>query len=989
MARKEDVSRVRLEVDGKQGINELGKLEMKAKELKVDIRAAKKGTEEYIQSNKALKEVESRISAVRKELGLSGMTMRQLTTYQRDLRKELSNTATAGTQRYRELQAEIQRVNNTIRQQRAELNGTAGFWNKMSKEVKQFGMLALGYLGATALLGQVQNMVDGSAKLSDALSDVQKTTQLTDKELSNMAKNLKQMDTRTPRKELLGLAEIAGRLGIQGSKDIEGFVRAADKINVALGDVLGDPEKVMRAIGKLTNTFGVAEKFGIEDALIRVGSAINELGMASTASEAYMVEFTKRLGGIAPLAKISIENVLGLGATLDSLGQTSEVSSTALSKLFIGMAKNADKYAKFAKMEVKDFVDLMNTDANEAFLRMLEGVKDNSNGIVELAGTLGELGQDGGRVVGVLGTLANNVEEVRRQQEISNKAFSEGTSVINEFNLKNENMAANLAKVQKWLAQLFVNSNVMNGLNSFVGAWAKWIQIPVAKKLEEERMSMNKLYLQIISTNEGSQDRIKLIDELKSRYPSLLKNINSETVTNQELAAAVKQVNEQLINKIILQEKEESIQDQRERVAKQQIAVFKQEDELREKAIKLSEKYNFSILEGVPPLEQFTDALTKATAAQGVTGQMFRGRAFNDVANFSQGISQLAVKYNLLNNAEGLNNKLLDEKNSLMERLGINLLDEPTGTSFNPGGDDDDPETPSYIPKAENTEKELEKLAKQWEDFQKKILSIKREQELLQMEDEEREKSRISERYLELETELAQHLQNKSLTKEEFAVKALELEELREFELSEVTNKYREKEKQERIDAEKLISEATMEERALAELKIEQHYDKLVELAKKFGIDETDINAQRLIAQNDLAKKYRDDEIKAEAEKFALKKQMAMDFASVATGVMGLVANFSGETAQFDRTMAIAKAAINSGEAIANMIKMFSATSLTPIDLAAKIAAGTGIILANINAAYRTINRTTIPTAPTAPDVTSVTPSKGRGSSVAPRKSFY
>src|SRR5690606_5066215 len=142
-------------------------------------------------------------------------------------------------------------------------------------------------------------------------------------------------------------------------------------------------------LGKLTDTFGIQAAYGIEDSLIRVGSAINELGMASTANEGYMVDFAKRLGGVAPLAKISIQNILGLGATLDSLGQTSEVSSTALSKLFLKMASNADTYAKYAKMEVADFVKLLNEDANEAFIRSLEGVQDNSQGITELAETLG------------------------------------------------------------------------------------------------------------------------------------------------------------------------------------------------------------------------------------------------------------------------------------------------------------------------------------------------------------------------------------------------------------------------------------------------------------------------------------------------------------------------------------------------------------------------------------------------------------------------
>jgi TP901 family phage tail tape measure protein len=749
---KEDKSRVRLEIDGKQAINQLGKLEMEAKQLTIDIKNAKKGTDEYISANKQLNEVKTKISAVRKELGLTGMTMTQLTRYQRDLRNELVNTTTAGTRRYKELQMELQKVNATIRQQRAELNGTAGFFNQIGKEIKAFGMVALGYLGAGAFLGQVQSMVQGSARLSDELADVQKTTGLTDAELGKLNRTLKEMDTRTPRSELRGLAEIAGRLGLKGTKDIEGFVNAADKINVALGDVLGDPEKVMRELGKLTSTFGITQEFGIEDALLKVGSAINELGMASTANEGYLVEFTKRMGGIAPLANISIENILGLGATLDSLGQTSEVSSTALSKLFIGMAKNAEAFAKQAQMPVEDFVKLLNEDANEAFLKVLEGVKGNSAGLVELAATLGDVGQDGGRVVGVLGTLANNTETLRKQQEISNKAFKEGTSVVNEFNLKNENMAANLAKVQKWLAGLFVNSRVMEGLNAFIGGWAKWLQMPISRQLENERIALNSLYAQIITTNEGTEDRIKLINELKNKYPELLKNINSETVTNQELSKAVKAVNEQLINKIIIQQEEEKIQKQAKVVADQRIKVAKTELELREQAVALSEKYKFSLKEGVTPLEQFTDAIKRSTDAQGVSSQMMRGRLFNDVSNFSQKVNELTKMYSNLSSAETFHSTISEKKNELMEKLNISTIDMMTS----------------------------------FEKYQEKVTEASNDREYQELKNQEAEIFFVQQKYAVLEGELKQHLDNQLISTEQYEKELERIQGFKKGEFAEI-----------------------------------------------------------------------------------------------------------------------------------------------------------------------------------------------------------
>jgi TP901 family phage tail tape measure protein len=984
---KEDISRVRVQVDGKQAINELGKLEMEAKELKIDMKGAKRNTDEYVAANKKLNEVSNRIKQVREQLGLAGMTMGQLIRYQKDLTREYTYGATQGTQRYKELQIEIRRVNDAIRSQRAELNGTKGFFAGLSKEIKSFGVLALGYLGAGAFLGQVQSMIQGSAKLSDELSDVQKTTGLTDKELSQLSQTLKNMDTRTPRSELRGLAEIAGRLGIKGVKDIEGFVSAADKINVALGDVLGDPEKVMRELGKLTSTFGVTQEFGIEQGLLKVGSAINELGMASTANEGYLVEFTKRMGGIAPLAKISIENVLGLGATLDSLGQTSEVSSTALSKLFIAMAKNSEAFARFAKMEGKDFVKLMNEDANEAFLRVLEGVKSSSNGITELAATLGDLGQDGGRVVGVLGTLANNTETLRKQQEIANNAFREGTSVINEFNLKNENMAANLAKVQKWIAGLFINSSVMESLNSFVSLWAKWIQIPISQKLEDERMQLNKLYSQIITTNEGTAERVKLINELKSMYPELLKNINADTVSNHELSLAVKAVNEQLVNKLILQKQNEKIEDQLNVIATRKEKVFEREDSLREQAIRLSEKYNFELKQGVSNLEQFTDAAEQAEKSQGKMGQMLRGRLFNDVANFKQGINQLVAAYENLNTAENFGTKMSEERNELMKRLGINLDEfksaDPFGGTDPVEPDNNDP----VVPDPNIAAQKFIDLEKLWQDYLAKVDKTRRDFELSQLDADEREKERVKEKYHQLELDLASHFEKKAISEQEFTLRLKELEELRNMEIAAIEDKYRQQQEAKKLAAEQKITEATMGERELAELKINQHYDSLLELARQFGIDETGIHEQRLKALDELASKYRQKEIQEEIDKYAAKKQMVMDFASAATGMIGLVANFTGEVAAYDRAIAIAKAAINSGEAIANMVKMFSSTSFTPIQLAARIAAGTGIILGNINNALRTINRTSLPQSPTEPKVDKV-PTRGR-ITTPPRTSYY
>ena len=195
--------------------------------------------------------------------------------------------------------------------------------------------------------------------------------------------------------------------------------------------------------------FKVKDQFGIEAGMLKVGSVINELGMASTANEGYIVEFTKRVAGIAPITKVQVPAVMGLAATLDKFGQTSEVSSTVYSQVMTQMFKKTGTYAKIAGMEIKEFSGLLHKDANEAFLRVMEGLRGNEGEIEKMIDSMGDMGMEGKRAVGVLGVLANNTEVLRAQQRLANEAFDEGISLTNEFEVKNSNLAAQRAKAKK------------------------------------------------------------------------------------------------------------------------------------------------------------------------------------------------------------------------------------------------------------------------------------------------------------------------------------------------------------------------------------------------------------------------------------------------------------------------------------------------------------------------------------------------------------
>ena len=96
---------------------------------------------------------------------------------------------------------------------------------------------------------------------------------------------------------------------------------------------------------------------------------------------------------------------------------------------------------------------------------------------------------------------------------------------------------------------------------------------PTKSLTEETRKQQNELFeleSKIKNVNTSSEDRIRLIKDLQTKYPDYLKNINAETVSNNDLSLAIKEINNQLINKIILLEKDDELQAQNETTAKRE-----------------------------------------------------------------------------------------------------------------------------------------------------------------------------------------------------------------------------------------------------------------------------------------------------------------------------------------------------------------------------------------------------------------------------------
>jgi tubulin-specific chaperone A len=426
-------------------------------------------------NNLAIDANKEKMKALQNQIGITGLTLTQLRQKATVLRATLSNMI-PGTEDFRRYQAELTQVNARI----GELTGRAAqarfSLSSLADGFNRYQALALSFVAAlTGVILSVQKIIDINGKLSDAQSDVMKTTGMTKDEVNELTKSFGALKTRTARIELLGLATEAGRLGIEGVANVQAFVEQANKMKVALGDDLSD--EAIREVGKMVNVYRVGEQTGRDFAgsMDALGSSINEVSASGANQAGYLVDYLKRQAGIAAQAKLSAADNIGYAATFDEIGQSVEVSATAMNKVWMDMFTNPGQYAKIAGMSIKDFNQLLTTDSNEAMIRFLEGLKGNDAGLQAMMESLKDLEVGGARGVSALSALANNTELLRKRQITSNQALIESTSLTNEYDIKNNNLAATLEKLQKTIVGMFSSEGFVNWLSGAVDWIAKFV----------------------------------------------------------------------------------------------------------------------------------------------------------------------------------------------------------------------------------------------------------------------------------------------------------------------------------------------------------------------------------------------------------------------------------------------------------------------------------------------------------------------------------
>jgi TP901 family phage tail tape measure protein len=358
----------------------------------------------------------------------------------------------------RNVKSEIDGVEQSI----GRFTGNVGNYRSALNGIGQ----AFAALGIGASLGEIIGI---NTRISDSIADVAKTAGITTAEAQKLADTLEFRDTRTSLVDQLQIAQIGGQLGIANNQ-LETFTESVDVLNVSLGDQFGGVEEITRVIAGLRNVLTDFRTDDVSGDVLKLGNALNFLEAQGAATAPTIAEFVNRISGTAVPLGISTDKIFGLSTALAELAINPERGATAISNLLRQIAASPEVFAKTLDVPVEEFSDLVRTDLVGALSLVAVKIKEGAADNIEFSRTLDDLGIDRQGTIEALGKLGGNIGLLDTRIRESGEALQATDSVYAEFDKKNNNAAAAVAKLQNSIVNLIASEGAQDAIEAVAKA---------------------------------------------------------------------------------------------------------------------------------------------------------------------------------------------------------------------------------------------------------------------------------------------------------------------------------------------------------------------------------------------------------------------------------------------------------------------------------------------------------------------------------------
>ena len=440
-------------------------LDVTTKQGQKDLKALQK---ELVSYNSAVVQNISNTERIKNAMdNLSKTSLNELKRALSAAKTELGKMSSSSA-RLKEMQGNVKALQDQIDKLTGSTKRQGGAWQTAMKNLTA-------YVGMFAVFNKAKDLITGVVKknleYSASLTDIRKVSGLAMEEVNQLSRELAKIDTRTSMEGLAKLAYEGAKLGMEkyGVEGMAGFVRAADQINVAIGEEMG--EQALPALSKMVEVMGLIPKMGIEKAMLATGSAMFRLASSSTSASGNIVEFAKRCTGVARTAGITIDQLLALGSAFDAQMASPEVAATAMSKFIVAMQKNHNLIEKNLGIPDGTINSYYSAGrAIDAIVLILEKMRDKGN-MNALGDVFKDVGGDGQRLISSMVTMAKNVDMLKDHLYESQEAFEEATAVTNEYKMQQTSALGILERANNLWEKAFVNPEGVESVKSMTQAW--------------------------------------------------------------------------------------------------------------------------------------------------------------------------------------------------------------------------------------------------------------------------------------------------------------------------------------------------------------------------------------------------------------------------------------------------------------------------------------------------------------------------------------
>lgn len=406
------------------------------------------------------------INKILKNLG--GATTRQLRSALSTLRKELENTSGSEIQRQKQLQMQMKAVQKQIDKNTGAVSKHGNAWKTSIRNIGTYlGMFTL----VSTAISKLGDVFRKNLDMSDQLSQIRMVSGLSMRMVDKLSERLRQVDTRSTLTDLQQIAYEGSKLGFgkYGVEGLAGFTEAANQVNVALKEQMG--EDTLPMMSKMVENMGLIKKMGIEKALLSTGSAMFRLASSSTSSANNIMEFAKRLAGLASVSKITTPQLLALGSASDSMMLMPEVASTAFNKMITALQTQPQTLAKALKLPKDTLKDMLSAGKTmDALLLIFQRMHDMGN-MNAMWNIFKPLGSEGARLNAVAVSMAKNVDMLREHVKTANEAFIDGQDVTKEYNLRQETANGLMERANNLWSKAFVNKDGVDSVKELALQW--------------------------------------------------------------------------------------------------------------------------------------------------------------------------------------------------------------------------------------------------------------------------------------------------------------------------------------------------------------------------------------------------------------------------------------------------------------------------------------------------------------------------------------